>query len=128
MSENKKNYDELKKVSTYLLSFLCGTAASGILLALFSLAMYILGLPPEIAGALSFIAFAAGCILSGFVCGSIKRRRGLRCGIVCAAAMLCVPLTVSLISGSFTGLSLVPKLIGAVTGACTGAVLGVNRK
>lgn len=128
LSGNRKNNETVKKIGTYIFSAVCGFAAAGALLALFSAAMYALGMPPQTAGGMSLFAFAAGCMLSGFVCGSIKRHGGLRAGAICAAVMSAVVLSVSMISGNATGGLAVIKLLTALAASCTGAVLGVNRR
>ena len=128
MSVNKKSDETMKKAGTYLFSTLCGAVLSGVLIAAFTGLMYVLGFPPETAGFLSVTAFAAGCLLSGFICGRIKRRRGLVCGLICAAAALAAVFTVSLISGNVSGSYAVMKVIVAALSSCTGSVIGVNSR
>ncbi len=128
MSVNKKPGLLYKTAAAFLFSTLCGTAASAILLILFTGVMYGLGLPPSIAGALSFAAFAAGCALSGFICGIIRQHRGLKIGAVCALLMILPLIAVSALSGNLTGAGVIPKLITALCSSCIGSVIGVNRK
>ena len=119
MSVNKKSVSALKKAAPYAFSVFCGALVSGLALALFSVAMYILGLPPEIAGALAFVAFAAGCFSAGFICGRIKQRGGLRCGFVCAAAMSAAVLAGSVFTGGLSGADAVSKLVCALAASCS---------
>ncbi|MBQ9385128.1 MAG: TIGR04086 family membrane protein [Ruminiclostridium sp.] len=128
MSVNKKVNENIKKAAAYAFSALCGAAASTVLIILFSGLMYALGLPPGLAGALSLTAFGAGCAVCGFVCGSIKKRGGLRVGIICAAVMTACVLVCSLVFGELSGGALAAKLLTAALCACTGAVLAVNRR
>lgn len=127
MSVNKRSDEKLKRAGTYVFSLLCGAAAAGILLAAFPALMYALEMPPESAGVFAFTALAAGCLVSGFVCGSIKRRGGLRCGLICAGLISAVLLAVSLITGNADGSSAAARLLTTAAGCCTGAVIGVNR-
>lgn len=77
---------------------------------------------------MSFIAFAAGCLVCGAVCGCIKKRRGLIVGAVCALIMTALTLAVSLAAGDINGGTAWAKAISALAAACTGAVWGVNRR
>ena len=128
MSVNKKNSDNIKRAAAYAFSVFCGIAATAALIMLFSGVMYAFGLPPDMAGTMSLLSFAAGCALCGFVCGCIKQRGGLRIGFICAALMCGIVLAFSVFSGNFTGAAAVPKLLAAVTSACIGAVFAVNRR
>ena len=117
-----------KRIFTYIFSTVCGIFVSAALIALFAAVAYALQMKRDMAGGLAFLAFAAGCFISGLVCGLIKKRGGLKVGAVCAAVMLVLSLTVSLISGSFTGAETVGKVLAALAAACTGGVIGVNRR
>lgn len=128
MSVNKKTHDTVKRAGTFVFSVMCGMLSCGVLLLLFSAVMYVLGLLPEIAGVLALVSFAAGCLLAGFICGSIKQHGGLKAGLVCALLMTSAVVIGSLFTGGFSGGSALVKLISAVIASCTGAVLGVNRK
>ena len=128
LSVNKKTHDTVKRAGTFVFSVLCGMLSCGVLLLLFSAVMYVLGLLPEIAGVLALVSFAAGCLLAGFICGSIKQHGGLKAGLICALLMTSAVVIGSLFTGGFSGGSALVKLISAVISSCTGAVLGVNRK
>lgn len=101
---------------------------SAAFILLFALCSYVLGLRREMAGGMAVLAFAAGCFVSGLLCGLIKRHGGLASGAVCAAVMLVITAAVSLLTGSFTGAELPGRCVCAVLSACTGAVIGVNRQ
>ena len=128
MSVNKKARELPKKAAVFAVSVLCGMLATGVLTLMFSAAMYFLGLLPEIAGVLSFVSFAAGCMLAGFVCGRIKQHGGLRAGIICALLMTAAVAAGSFITGGLSGESAFAKLTAAVCASCTGSVWGVNRR
>lgn len=117
-----------KRIFTYIFSTVCGIFTSAAIIALFAAVAYALQMKRDMAGGMAFLAFIAGCFVSGLICGLIKKRAGLKIGAVCAAVMLVLSLTVSLISGSFTGGELVVKTVSALLAAATGAVLGVNRR
>lgn len=128
LSVNRKTNENIKKTAAYVFSSVCGMAVSGIFLALFAAVMYVLSMPPETAGAMSLISLAAGCLCAGYVCGSIKLRKGLRSGIICAAIISAASLAVSALSGNLTGSSAAARLMTAAFSCCTGSVLAVNRK
>ncbi len=128
MSGNKKAADTAKKAGTYIFSTVCGALCSGVLLLVFAAAMYILGLPPSMADSLSVIAFAAGCVLSGLICGLIKRKNGLRNGVICALALFLPLALISALSGNLSGSGIIPELITALLASCIGSVIGVNRR
>lgn len=127
MSVNKKIPAPMKKAAAYIISVLCGLSVTAALTAALSGGMFILGLPPDIAGALAFIAYIAGCFTAGLVCGCIKERAGLKTGLICGVSVFSVFAVFSLVSGNFTGDLIIVKVILAVAAACTGAVIGVNR-
>lgn len=126
MSVSKKSNKNIKKAAAYGFSWLCGAAVSGLVLAALTGLMYILGLPPEVAGVLSSLALMAGSFVCGLICGLIKRKNGLRAGVICTLITLTAAIPISLISGGFTGSSLVVKALAVLISACTGSVLGVN--
>jgi len=117
-----------KKLFTYLFSTACGAAVSGIMVLLSAFVAYILGFKRDMAGGMAFVALAAGCFVSGLICGLIKRRGGLRSGAICAAAMLVPLLLISLFTDGFTGGETVVKIASMLIASCTGAVIGVNRR
>ena len=128
LSAKGKEHDRTKKAAAYVFSAACGAVSSAVMTAAFAAVMYILGLPPRSAGTMSFFAFAAGCFVCGFVCGSIKKRRGLVIGAVCALIMTAVTFGISLAAGEITAGTAWIKPIAALAASCTGAVWGVNRR
>ncbi|MCR4780217.1 MAG: TIGR04086 family membrane protein [Ruminiclostridium sp.] len=117
-----------KLILTYTIPTLCGVAVSAALIALLALCSYVLGFRRDMAGGMALTAFAAGCFVSGLLCGLIKRRGGIAAGAVCAAAMLALTAAVSLLTGNFTGTELAGRSLCALAAACTGSVIGVNRE
>ena len=117
-----------KKILTYTIPAVCGTAVSAVLILLFALCSYAVGFRRDTAGGMAVLAFAAGCFVSGLLCGLIKRRGGLAAGAVCAAVMLGLTAAVSLLTGSFTGTELPGRCVCALRAAGTGAVIGVHSK
>lgn len=116
-----------QRIATYILSTVSGALCSVILITLFALLMYALQTPLYFADYLSLVALGAGCLLSGFICGRVKKRQGLLLGVKCGAIMLALCFTGSLISGNFSGNEIVSKVITLLVTGCTGGVLGVNR-
>ena len=128
MSVNKKTNDNIKRAAAYVFSALCGTAASAALILIFSGIMYAVVLPPHTAGVMSFIAFAAGCMLCGFICGCIKKRGGLKIGLISAVIMTFAVIAVSFFTGNLTGTAAFAKSASALCASCIGSVVGVNRR
>lgn len=117
-----------KKIFTYIFSAVCGILTAAALTALFAALAFALQMKRDMAGGMAFIAFIAGCFVSGLLCGLIKKRGGLKIGAVCGGVLLILSLSVSVISGNFTGAELAAKTAAALLAGCTGAVIGVNRK
>ena len=117
-----------KRIFTYIFSTVCGILTAAALTALFAALAYALQMKRDMAGGMAFLAFAAGCFVSGLVCGLIKKRGGLKVGAVCAAVMLALTFAAALLSGGLTGTHAAVKLISALAASCTGAVIGVNRR
>ncbi len=125
MTERKP---DLRRAATYALASAAGAVCAGAVLALSAWLMYALQLPLSLAQFLSLFSLGAGCMLSGFLCGRIKRHGGLRVGFVCAVILLSVCLLISLLRGSATGAGAIAKTLTAVLTGCTGGVLGVNKR
>ncbi len=119
---------DLRRAATYALSSALGALAAGAVLALCAWLMFALQLPLSLARFMSLFSLGAGCMLSGFICGKIKRVGGLRSGFICAVILLSFCLLVSLLRGAVTGGDAIAKSITAVLTGCTGGVLGVNRR
>ena len=128
MSVNRKKELLLKKAGAYGFSVICGIMCSCLLATALSGIMYVLGASPQTAGVLSAGAFAAGCFAAGFICGYIKKKGGLRVGVICAEVMSAVLMVVSALSGNLTGSETLSKLIVSVVSSCAGAVVAVNRR
>ncbi|MBQ8614236.1 MAG: TIGR04086 family membrane protein [Ruminiclostridium sp.] len=127
MSEKKTGVIILQKAGTYVFSTVMGALLSVALITLFALLMYALQMPLYFAEYLSLTALGCGCMLSGFICGRIKKRGGLKLGLQCAAILLALCALGALISGGLNGSAAVSKIITGVLTGCTGGVLGVNR-
>ena len=117
-----------KKIITYTIPTVCGAFVSAALIMLSAAVSFMLGLKRDSAGGMAAAAFAAGCFVSGLLCGLIKKQGGLKAGAVCAGIMMIITAAVSLLSGSFTGAELPGRCICALLFACAGAVIGVNRR
>lgn len=117
-----------KRILTYTIPAVCGVLVSAALVMLCALISYMLGFRRDTAGGMALLAFAAGCFVSGLLCGLIKRQGGLKAGAVCAAIMLTLTAAVSLLSGNFTGTELPGRCLCALLFACAGSVIGVNRR
>ena len=128
LSETSKYNELAKRAGTYVLSTAAGAAAAVIFLLLSALIMYVFGLPPYFAGFLSLFSLGAGCMLSGYICGKIKTRSGLRHGFRCAVLLIALCVLGALICGTLDGSSALAKTFTAVITGCTGGVLGVNRR
>ena len=128
LSETSKYTELAKRAGTYVLSTAAGAATAVIFLLLSALIMYVFGLPPYFAGFLSLFSLGAGCMLSGYICGRIKTRSGLRHGFRCAVILIALCVLGALICGTLDGSSALAKTFTAVITGCTGGVLGVNRR
>lgn len=126
MSVNKKTAGLTKKAASFVFSALCGYIASTLVILVFSAAMYVLGLPPRMADVLSIVSFGAGCFICGLICGIIKKRGGLKSGVICAAVMTAPILFVSAVADSFSPGEAAAKLTAACICCCAGSVVGVN--
>lgn len=126
MSEQRNEL--LKRAGTYVFSTALGATAAVLLLLFFAFVMYMLQFPLEISGIFALFSFGAGCMLSGYVCGRIKKHSGLRHGFRCAVILLSLCLLGALIFGEVQGADSIAKVLTAVLTGCTGGVLGVNRR
>ena len=117
----------LQKAGTYVFSTAAGAGVSVAFLTLFALIMYALQFPLYFAGYFALMSLGCGCMMSGFICGCIKRRGGLKLGLQCALILLGLCAIGALISGSWNGTEVIAKCFTAIVTGCTGGVLGVNR-
>lgn len=128
MSEKRITRDFLQRAGTYVFSTAVGAAVSIALVFLTALIMYVLQTPLQLAGYFSLFSIGTGCMVSGFICGSIKKRKGLLVGLECAVILMFLCVIGTVIGGTLNGTELLPKLITCVLTGCTGGVLGVNRE
>jgi putative membrane protein (TIGR04086 family) len=142
-----------RRFKAYITSAALGWLASGAALLLFSLLVFLLKLPVAQSGFFSFLAFAIGCLVSGFFAGAIKRQGGLAAGIKAAVIFTLPVLALGFILGSFAvnpeippsagesaetaansavqaaaaGAPSLNRIIIAILCGAIGGVLGVNR-
>lgn len=128
MRDRKIKNDLLQRGGTYVFASLSGMLASVIIITLCALLMYALGLPLSFSGYFSLMALGGGCLLSGYICGRIKRRSGLKLGLRCGLILFSVIGLAAAASGNVNGSAIAEKLITTVITGCTGGVLGVNRE
>ncbi len=126
MSEQRN--DLMKRAGTYVFSTALGAAAAVLLLLFFAFIMYTLQFPLDISGIFALFSLGVGCMLSGYVCGRIKKHSGLRHGFRCAVILLSLCLLGALLFGEVQGTDSIAKVLTAVFTGCTGGVLGVNRR
>lgn len=125
MSERKP---DLRRAATFALSSAVGGLCTAGCLAFSAWLMSALQIPLSLAQLFALFSLGAGCMLSGFLCGRIKRRRGLKNGFVCAVILLSACMLGALIFGTVNGADAIAKTLTAVITGCTGGVLGVNRE
>ncbi len=102
----------------YLLT--AGTAAAGALI------MWLLGADGGLSWIVAVPAAAMGSFLCGRTAGKMRRRGGLKTGVVCGI-MYCIPLILmALIFGTMQGALLPVKLALCVGFGAAGGVSGVN--
>lgn len=126
MSERRNEL--IKRAGTYVFSTVIGAAVAVVFLLFFAFVMYALQLSLYISGFLALFSLGAGCMLSGYICGRIKKHSGLRHGFRCAVILLSLCLLGALIFGEVQGTDSIAKVLTAVITGCTGGVLGVNRR
>lgn len=127
MFEKKLTRDFLQRAGTYVFSTVIGATVSIGMIFLTALIMYVLQSPIQLAGYFSLFSLGLGCLVSGFICGRIKKRKGLLLGLECATILLGLCVIGTVIGGTLNGSQLMPKLITCMLTGCTGGVLGVNR-
>lgn len=117
---------DLRRAATYALSSAVGGICTGGCLALSAWLMSALQIPLSLAQLFALFSLGAGCMLAGFLCGKIKRRKGLKNGFICAVILLSVCMLGALLLGTVNGTDAISKTITAVVTGCTGGVLAVN--
>ncbi len=127
LSEKVKS-ELVKRINTYIFSTVMGAGLSVLLIFLFAWVMYALQFPLYTAEYFSLLALGCGAMLSGFICGRIKRHKGLKTGFRCGVILLVLCGIGAAISGNFDGTSAAAKILTVVICGCTGGVLGVNRR
>ena len=127
MSDRVKK-ELIQRISTYVFSTIMGAGLSVLLITLFALLMYSLQFPLYTSGYFSLLALGCGAMLSGFICGRIKRRGGLITGFRCAVILIALCAVGAAINGGFDGSAAVSKIFTAVITGCAGGVMGVNKR
>ncbi|MCL2070949.1 MAG: hypothetical protein FWH07_01810 [Oscillospiraceae bacterium] len=118
MSVKRTKSSFYRKFRVYIIAAALGGAASGAALVLFSLLVFLLGMPVTQSGFLSHLAFGTGCLVAGFTAGAAKRQGGLATGIK-AALLFTAP--IALIGMVLSGVSM-PETVPAATGAAPAGV------
>jgi putative membrane protein (TIGR04086 family) len=103
-----------------------GAIASGVALVLFSLLVFVLGLPVSYSGVFSMLAFGIGCIVSGIFAGAMKRQNGLSAGVKAALLFMVPVAAIGFVFGE-GGAGLLNNVVVAVMCGAVGGVMGVNR-
>ncbi len=78
------------------------------------------------AGAAAVLAMAIGSYFCGRTAGIMRRRGGLKTGLLCGLLFPVLPILLSLIFRQFSGVMLPVKLILCVAFGIVGGVAGVN--
>ncbi|MCL1788929.1 MAG: hypothetical protein FWG33_01065 [Oscillospiraceae bacterium] len=144
--KKSKSSSSYRKFRFYIVSAVLGAIASGVALIIFSLFVFLLGIPVAQSGFFSLLAFGIGCIVAGFAAGAKKRQGGLATGIK-AALLFTLPVAlVGMFLGGFEfpsagaegtaavsgvsaaiGVGTFSKVTIAILCGAVGGVLGVNR-
>ena len=140
MAVRKSKSSSYRKFRVYIGAAILGGVASATALTLFSLLVFFTKMPLAQSEFFSVLAFAIGCLVSGFTAAVKKRHGGLATGIK-AALLFAIPVAlVGSVLGGFTaqaaevaetaiakGTGAFGKIIIAVLCGSVGGVLGVNR-
>jgi len=148
MATRRSKPPSRRKFKAYIASAVLGFIASAAALVLFSLFVFFLRLPIGYSRFFSLLAFATGCLVSGFAAGRMKRQGGLAAGIK-AALLYALPIVVigfivgdlsapAAVSSASTASAATPiaatvgsaafgKFVVAVMCGAAGGVLGVNK-
>ncbi len=116
-----------RNIFPFVFSCGCGTLCGFITMLLSALVMYIFQFEPKYASLGALLSLGVSCLTSGWLCGAIRRRHGLKTGMQCAVIFIIICEAGSVINGTFPDSGLTSKAICAVLTACTGGVLGVNK-
>lgn len=119
-----------KKNNSAFLPFAAGMAVGyGVMLLVSGAAALILSFfdgAAKTAGAAAVLALAIGSYFCGRTAGIMRRRGGLKTGLLCGLLFSILPIVLSLIFGEFAGVMLPVKLILCAAFGTVGGVAGVN--
>lgn len=119
-----------KRRNSPLLPYLAGLAVGyGVMLPVSAGAALILSFfdgAAKTAGAAAVLAMAIGSYFCGRTAGAMRRRGGLKTGLLCGLLFSVPPILLSLIFREFAGAMLPVKLILCVAFGIVGGVAGVN--
>ncbi|MGN0684041.1 MAG: TIGR04086 family membrane protein [Oscillospiraceae bacterium] len=119
-----------KKNKSRFMPFAAGLAVGyGVLLLVSAVAALILSFfdgAAKTAGAAAVLALAIGSYFCGRTAGILRRRGGLKTGLLCGLLFSVLPVAMSLIFREFAGVMLPVKLILCVAFGAVGGVAGVN--
>ncbi len=119
-----------KKRNSPFLPFAAGLAVGYVVMLLVSagaaLLLSFFDGAAKTAGAAAVLALAIGSYFCGRTAGMMRRRGGLKTGLICGLLFLVLPILLSLIFREFEGVMLPVKLILCVAFGVVGGVAGVN--
>lgn len=107
---------------------ICGGAAALITAALGALLLALVGASAGMAGAAAIAASAVGSFVCGRTAGVIRRRDGLKIGVLCGAMFFLLLLVPALIFGTAGSFMLPVKAAICLAFAAAGGVVGVNKE
>ena len=103
-----------------------GAVCTGACCILFSALTFFILETMQFIGIFTGVSAAAGGVVSGYICGKYRRRRGLADGIICGG-VLCLILTAAAVA-VWGDLPELWKLILLICSGAIGGVMGVNSK
>lgn len=119
-----------KRKNSPLLPYLAGLAVGyGVMLLVSAAAALLLSFfdgAAKTAGAAAVLSLAIGSYFCGRTAGIMRRRGGLRTGLLCGLLFSAVPILISLIFREFAGVMLPVKIILCAAFGTVGGVAGVN--
>jgi putative membrane protein (TIGR04086 family) len=118
----------LRIYGPFLLALAVGIFTIVGVLFVLSFVMFILELPVMLASSMAVVALAAGCLLSGWVIGRIKRVKGFILGMRMGGILMGILFLVTLLGGSMTFEGFIIRVSVCVISGAVGGVLGVNAK
>ncbi len=124
---HRRNYGiVIKKARPFIKGIIAGVTVTVICAVIGALIFNIADAPEGADSVMGYVTLGASAVMCGMFFGGGRRKNGFAWGTLGGISMFVLCLIITLITGGFSGMELVPKFIASAVCGCVGGIIGVN--